>query len=212
MWPRGRLTTGERMRRQQNAKVRAQSLRRCNIFNRRVHNSPALLTGMHMTRPGSFAAQRTSLRSKVGGGVNRRTRTYANFGSATLQEFGPTLPAHSEQLGTAQQSREETPSHAAESTSHLWPWDAPRASDKASSFRSVEAPTELIFSLYKRGEGWFEEIMPHLSMEKRPIEGRKQNIDKVRCHLERWFIRTFFQILHLAGLCAHSTSMIRSLD
>lgn len=33
-----------------------------------------------------------------------------------------------------------------------------------------DPPTELIFRLTRRGEGWGEEIIPHLTVEKRPIE------------------------------------------
>jgi hypothetical protein len=34
-----------------------------------------------------------------------------------------------------------------------------------------EGPTELIFKLSRRGYGWGEEIIPHLTVEKRPVKG-----------------------------------------
>jgi hypothetical protein len=164
----------------------------------RVQISAALSKNTHTTGLVSITAQRTSLRNKVGGVVDRKTNTHVKHVNTSLQEFGPMLPASSATLGSAQ-SLEEAPSPAALSASQSWPWDPPRDPAKAIFSRSIEAPTELIFSLYKRGDGWCEEIMPHLSMKQRPIEGRKQNIDKVCCHLG-WFFCTLSRCFQRAEL------------
>eukprot|EP00890_Picochlorum_soloecismus_P006646 jgi/Picsp_1/806/NSC_04295-R1_protein len=45
----------------------------------------------------------------------------------------------------------------------------PRKSDKQES-QDKEEPTELIFKLERRGYGWGEEIIPYLTVEKRPVK------------------------------------------
>lgn len=50
-----------------------------------------------------------------------------------------------------------------------------------------EEPTELIINLYKRGEGWGEEILPHISVEQRCIKRKRKSADPWQvcktCHL-----------------------------
>lgn len=38
-----------------------------------------------------------------------------------------------------------------------------------------EQPTELIFRLQRRGEGWGEEIIPYITVEQRPIAGKSKS-------------------------------------
>jgi hypothetical protein len=39
---------------------------------------------------------------------------------------------------------------------------------------SGDQPTELIFKLERRGDGWGEEIIPHLTVERRPLRSKKK--------------------------------------
>ena len=42
-----------------------------------------------------------------------------------------------------------------------------------------EDPTELIFKLERRGEGWGEEILPHLTVERRPLQPKRRGRRKL---------------------------------
>jgi len=46
----------------------------------------------------------------------------------------------------------------------------PRKSEKQEPQQDKEEPTELIFKLERRGYGWGEEIIPYLTVEKRPVK------------------------------------------
>lgn len=50
--------------------------------------------------------------------------------------------------------------------------DASHASDVRES--KGDQPTELIFKLERRGDGWGEEIIPHLTVERRPLRSKRK--------------------------------------
>ena len=53
------------------------------------------------------------------------------------------------------------------------------------------AATELIFRLERRGDGWGEEIFPHLVMEQRPIDAPRKRQRKRDNMPEPWEVRTY---------------------
>eukprot|EP00889_Picochlorum_renovo_P004083 jgi/Picre1/31113/NNA_006467.t1 len=44
------------------------------------------------------------------------------------------------------------------------------SADEGDAGHAEDSPTELIFKLSRRGYGWGEEIIPHLTVEKRPVK------------------------------------------
>ena len=70
-----------------------------------------------------------------------------------------------EQLLAPQLSSRSTEVSTSEASHHA---ELPAAKEQTAS-------TELIFRLERRGEGWGEEIFPHLVIERRPIKKRDRN-------------------------------------
>jgi hypothetical protein len=61
------------------------------------------------------------------------------------------------------------------------PW-APQTEERRNK-PGTDTPTQLIFNLYNRGEGWGEEIVPHITVEQRELKARQ------RKQSERWEVR-----------------------
>jgi hypothetical protein len=170
------------MRRQLNATGTIDIAHQSHV-SRSLRAVPVLLAHTHMTRRGCVTLGRSSSCKRAGHRYDRKTNTCAKHEHKNSVQFESLLAAHLDVSGPAQDSPAGLPSHSVpSSTLQPWPWDPLTKSTEVKRLDIIDAPTELIFSLYKRGEGWYEEIMPHLSMQQRPIEGRKQNIDKVGCH------------------------------
>ena len=53
--------------------------------------------------------------------------------------------------------------------------------------------TELIFRLERRGDGWGEEIFPHLVLEQRPLEPPRRRVRKRSSRPEPWEVRSSLQ-------------------
>jgi hypothetical protein len=65
------------------------------------------------------------------------------------------------------------------------PWAPDSADDRRArgGRDGTPAPTELIFNLYNRGDGWGEEIVPHVTVERRVVKGRRRKRN------QRWEVR-----------------------
>lgn len=62
------------------------------------------------------------------------------------------------------------------------PWQSSKREQLSPRKHDVpdHAPTELIFNLYNRGSGWGEEIIPHLTVEKRAVVKKPRQEWQVR--------------------------------
>lgn len=62
------------------------------------------------------------------------------------------------------------------------PWQSSKReqSSRSKDDTPEQAPTELIFNLYNRGSGWGEEIIPHLTVQKRAVVKKPRREWQVR--------------------------------
>lgn len=130
-------------------------------------NSPRCSTSQHARTPRPLRHSENC----------RRSRTFAREAQPRQQESrsSPVQDAQDTELATADQQakqdlyaqlldRQRSSSSSEVSTSG----DVAAPQPKPSSGQSGKGSTELIFRLERRGEGWGEEIFPHLVVEQRP--------------------------------------------